>query len=171
MQAPSQSRSFDLASSLISELERESKVTRRVLERIPEDQLSWRPHPKSMSLGELGMHIAGLSRGIAQFITPHAAEVPTVPIPEAESVEQMLDALQDSTSFARTKITEWGNEGLLEEFRMTAGEQTLLAMPRAAWIRTLMHNHAYHHRGQLTVYLRLLDVPLPSIYGPTADEA
>jgi len=171
MQVKSSNKSDTLWSSLVAELQREAQTTGRVLERIPEDRLSWRPHPKSMSLGQLGMHIAGLSRGIAQFISPPASEVPTVPIPEPESVQAMLDLLENSTSFASQAIEAWGDKGLAQEFKMTAREQTLMAMPRVAWIRTLMMNHAYHHRGQLTVYLRLLDVPLPSIYGPTADEA
>jgi uncharacterized damage-inducible protein DinB len=124
-----------------------------------------------MSLGELGMHTAGLSRGIAEFITPLATEVPTVSIPEARSVQEMPDLLEESAAFASRAITGWGDEGLAEEVRMVAAGETLLAMPRKAWIRTLMLNHAYRHRGQLTVYLRLLDIPLPRVYGPTADEA
>jgi uncharacterized damage-inducible protein DinB len=159
-----------LTDALIAELAREAEATRRLFERMPEDELSWKPHPKSMTLGQLAMHIAGLARGIAQFITPPAADVPTVPVPEAESVQQALDALDDSVAFAGRKLAEWGDDGLAAEFRMTSGEQTLAAMPRLEWVRSLMLNHAYHHRGQLTVYLRLLDVPLPGIYGPTADE-
>jgi uncharacterized damage-inducible protein DinB len=160
-----------LATALADELAREAAATRRLLERIPEAHLAWRPHPRSMSLGELGLHVAGLAGGIADFITPLAAEVPAVPLPEARSVQEILDALEASTARASGAIGRWGEEGLEEDFRMVAGRETLMAMPRREWIRTLMLNHAYHHRGQLTVYLRLLDVPLPPIYGPTADEA
>ena len=115
------------------------------------------------------MHLAGVARGIAEFFSDEDAGLPSVPMVEAKSVGEILDLLDDSTAFARERIAAWGDEELATEVRMTAGGETLQAMPRAAWIRTLMLNHSYHHRGQLTVYLRLLDVPLPPTYGPTAD--
>src|SRR5690625_6387479 len=157
------------SNAFIAELVQEAASTRRLLERIPEERLSWRPHSKSMSLGEVGMHRAGVPRGIAEFISDEDAGLPSVPMVEAKSVGEILDLLDDSTAFARERIAAWGDEELATEVRMTAGGETVQAMPRAGWIRTLMLNHSYHHPGQLTAYLRLLDVPLPPTYGPTAD--
>lgn len=157
--------------SIAAELKREAVATRRLFERVPEDRLSWRPHPRSMSLGMLGMHLALLPRGIAEFITPTSASVPDVVVPEAESVRGMVAALDEGIAFAEERLEEWGEGGLDVEVRMVRGDVTLMSFTRREWIRTLMLNHAYHHRGQLTVYLRLLDVPLPPVYGPTADEA
>ncbi|MGH7458655.1 MAG: DinB family protein [Longimicrobiaceae bacterium] len=159
-----------LADSLIAELTQEAATTRRVLERVPEEKLSWAPHPKSMSLGQLSLHIAGLPRGIVELLSELTAEVPTVALPEATSVDEILSALDEGLAVATAKLTEWGDEGLTAEWTMTRGADTVLAMPRVAMVRTIMLNQIYHHRGQLTVYLRLLDVPVPPVYGPTADE-
>lgn len=158
------------AEQFASELTREAATTRRVLERVPESQLAWRPHPKSMTLGQLAFHIASLPRGIAELLADLDAEVPRVALREDASVAEILATLDESVPFANERLAAWGDEGLAARWRMKRGEKTLLEMPRMAMWRSVMLNHWYHHRGQLTVYLRLLDVPLPSIYGPTADE-
>ena len=155
---------------LIEELTREAEPTRRVLERVSEDQFSWKPHPKSMSLGQLALHIATLPRGIATLLADLERGPPIVPLTEASGVEQLLTTLDDSVAFAINSIEEWGEEGLAAQWRMVIDGQVVFANPRSKVLRSLLLNHWYHHRGQLTVYLRLLDVPLPSIYGPTADE-
>ena len=159
-----------IAESLAAELTREAAVTRRVLERVPESQLAWRPHAKSMTLGELAFHIAHLPRGIAELLANLDAEVPTVPLRDDASVAEILSTLDESVPFAKETLLSWGDEGLAAKWRMTRQGKTLMEMPRIGMVRGVMLNHWYHHRGQLTVYLRLLDVPLPSIYGPTADE-
>ena len=159
-----------LADSLAAELTREAEVTRRVLERVPESQLAWRPHPKSMTLGQLALHIAQLPRGIVELLANLDAEVPTVPLRDDASVAEILATLDESVPFAKERLIAWGDEGLAAKWRMTRQGKTLLEMPRIGMVRSVMLNHWYHHRGQLTVYLRMLDVPLPSIYGPTADE-
>jgi uncharacterized damage-inducible protein DinB len=157
--------------SLLTELTREAEATRRLLERIPQDGLAWAPHPKSMSLGELALHVAGLTAGVAQLIDPPSAEVPTVPLPAASSVAEILAALDASVPAAAERIAAWGDEGLRATWTMTRGGSPVLQLPRSEMVRSIMLNHWYHHRGQLTVYLRLLGVALPQIYGPTADEA
>lgn len=159
-----------LTDSLISELTQEAATTRRVLERVPEDRLSWTPHPKSMSLGQLALHIAGLPWGVAELLSELTVEIPTVPLPEAASLGEILSTLDESVAFATAKLTAWGNDGLMAEWTMTRDGDTVLALPRVGMVRTIMLNQSYHHRGQLTVYLRMLDVPLPPVYGPTADE-
>ncbi len=158
-----------LAEQFAAELTAEAATTRRVLERVPEAQLSWRPHAKSMSLGQLAFHIAILPRAIAELLGELVTEVPTVPLPEGVPVAEILSTLDESVAFAKEKLAAWGDDGLAATWRMTREGKTLLEMPRKVMVRSVMLNHTYHHRGQLTVYLRLLDVPLPSVYGPTAD--
>ena len=159
-----------LTDSLIAELEAEAETTRRVFERVPEDKLSWAPHPKSMSLGQLALHIAGLPRGIVELISELTVEAPVVPLPEATSIDEVVSTLNDGVDAATSKLSAWGDPGLMEEWTMTRQGEAVLRLTRAEMVRTIMLNQLYHHRGQLTVYLRLLDVPLPPVYGPTADE-
>jgi len=156
--------------AFIAELTQEAATTRRVLERVPEGQLSWRPHPKSMSLGQLAAHIAGLPRGIALLLKELTVEPPRVPLPEPTSTAEIVALLDEAVPFAIERLKEWGDEGLAQVWSLSRGGKTLLQLPRLAVFRSVMLNHWYHHRGQLTVYLRLLDVALPSVYGPTADD-
>jgi uncharacterized damage-inducible protein DinB len=155
---------------LIWELAREAETTRRVLERVPEAHLHWSPHPKSMSLGQLALHVASVPGGVAELLDSASAESPDVPLPQAESRDALLAALDASIATATEKLSAWGDEGLREEWRLTRDGQTILALSRVDVVRSIMLNHWYHHRGQLLVYLRLLDVPLPPVYGATADE-
>jgi uncharacterized damage-inducible protein DinB len=161
---------MSIANAFAAELTNEAKTTRRVLERIPEEQLGWKPHPKSMSLGQLARHIARLPRSISDLLREPVTEAPNVPLPEVTAVSEVLTLLDESVPYAVEKLTAWGDEGLAETFRLTSKGHTIFEMPRSAMVRAVMLNHWYHHRGQLTVYLRMLDVALPSVYGPTADE-
>jgi uncharacterized damage-inducible protein DinB len=159
-----------LAEQFAAELTREAATTRRVLERVPESQLGWKPHEKSMSLGQLAFHIAILPRAISDLLTELEVEPPRVPLPENTPVAGMLTLLDEAVPYAAAKLTGWGDEGLAAQWRMIREGRTVFDLPRAAMVRSVMLNHWYHHRGQLTVYLRLLDVALPSVYGPSADE-
>lgn len=156
---------------LLDELEQEAETTRRVLERIPQSHLSWRPHPKSMSLGQLSLHVATVPGSVAEL-----AALDTIPEPpdfvqaEATSVDELVPALTESVARARRALGGFDDARMSEMWRLQSGGRDILAMPRAAFVRAVMLNHWYHHRGQLTVYLRLLGVPLPSVYGPSADE-
>ena len=161
---------MSLAEEFAAELTREALTTRRVLQRVPESQLGWRPHEKSMTLGQLAYHIANLPRAISDLLTELEVEPPRVPLPEKTPVAEMLTLLAEGVPYATAKLLEWGDEGLAANWRMTREGRTIFDMPRAAMVRSVMLNHWYHHRGQLTVYLRLLDVALPSVYGPSADE-
>lgn len=156
---------------LIAELKREAESTRRVLERVPSDQLSWKPHEKSMSLGQLALHTAVVPGGLAEFLDERIREVPIVPLPEATSLDEILSAFDKHIVLAENKLRAWGESGLMETWKLTREGIPILEVPRIEMVRTLMLNHWYHHRGQLTVYLRLLDVPVPAIYGPSADES
>ena len=159
-----------MANPLIDELTREAETTKRVLERVPQDKLSWKPHPKSWSLGQLSLHVAQVPGAIAELITPLQCEPPNFTQLEAKSTAELVTALDNSVANAKTKLAGWGDEGLMSEWKLTDGPKTIMAMPRIGMVRSVMLNHWYHHRGQLAVYLRLLDVPVPSIYGPSADE-
>jgi uncharacterized damage-inducible protein DinB len=161
---------MSLTETIIAELRHEGKTTRRVLERVPGDKLLWKPHEKSMSLGKLALHIARLPLGIANLVSELTVGLPKFATPEPSSAEEIVRALDEAIPHAVEKLTAIGDEGLRETWRMVNDGKTLLELPRAAVVRNLMLNHCYHHRGQLTVYLRMLDVPLPSVYGPSADE-
>lgn len=155
---------------LIAELTQEAAATRRVLERVPEDKLSWTPHSKSMSLGQLALHVAVIPGAIAELLSELQREPPGQGYPEATSRTELLSKLDQGVALATAKLGAWEDDDLKAEWKMTRGDATLIAAPRIAMVRTVMLNHWYHHRGQLLIYLRLLDVPVPSVYGPSADE-
>jgi uncharacterized damage-inducible protein DinB len=159
-----------MSSPFVDELSRESVTTRRVLERVPQDKLAWKPHAKSMSLGQLALHVAQTPGMVAQLITENECEVPRFTQQEATSAAELLTALDQSVSGAKAKLEGWDDASMMAEWKLTRGAQTIMAMPRVGMIRSIMLNHWYHHRGQLLVYLRLLDVAVPSVYGPSADE-
>ncbi|TBL79122.1 DinB family protein [Paenibacillus thalictri] len=154
----------------IGELKREAVSTRTLLERIPEDKFSWRPHPKSMSLGQLALHTAGVAGGLALLLDEAVSELPVVPLLEPATRQELLESLEWSVSLAESKLREWGEDYLRNTWKLVNKGETILEAPRIDMARALMFNHVYHHRGQLTVYLRLLDIPVPGTYGPSADE-
>jgi len=159
-----------IADPLIMELEQEAAITRRVLERLPASRLSWRPHPKSMSLGQLGLHVAQVPGAVARLAKASVTQPPSFTQAEATSSEEILAALEGSVADAKAALGGWDDAQMMETWSLSNGGTTLMAMPRVGLIRAIMLNHWYHHRGQLLVYLRLLDVAVPSVYGPTADE-
>jgi uncharacterized damage-inducible protein DinB len=157
--------------ALLAELEQEANATERVLARVPQEHLSWRPHPKSFSLGQLAMHVATIPGSVAQLASMDTFDAPP-PAVQAESAtaSELVPTMKDSVAKARELLGGFDDAKMAETWRLMAGGKEIIAMPRAALARTVMLNHWYHHRGQLLVYLRLHDVPLPSVYGPTADE-
>jgi uncharacterized damage-inducible protein DinB len=155
---------------LLAELDQEAATTRRVLERIPQEHLSWRPHPKSMSLGQLALHVATVPGLVAEI----AAKDTTMPNsffqPEAATAAELTPALAESVAKAKHLLGSYDDAKMAATWRLTKDGKDVLVMPRVAFVRAIMLNHWYHHRGQLLVYLRLLNLPVPSVYGPTADE-
>ena len=157
--------------ALLMELEQESLATRRVLERVPHAHLSWKPHQKSMSLGQLALHVATVPGNVAELASMDTIpELPAFVQQEAATAAELVPALTASVAKARRHLGEFDDAAMGATWRLMSGGRELMAMPRVAVVRTIMLNHWYHHRGQLLVYLRLLDVPVPSVYGPTADE-
>lgn len=163
---------MSLIEPIIAELQHEAATTRRLLERVPQDAFAWKPHEKSMTLGRLAAHIAELYT----FTTPISTQdeldfeagsyEPFAPTNSTELLEAFDKNVADSIKMLRAQA----DDRLLAPWRLRSGEQVFFEMPRAEVIRSFMLNHIVHHRGQLSVYLRLQNVPLPPIYGPTADE-
>jgi uncharacterized damage-inducible protein DinB len=158
-----------LAGAIICELLQESEATRRLLQIVPEDKLTWRPHPKAMSLGQLALHIAGTPGGVAEGTVNDMAAPPDFVHPEPQNTGEIITAFEEGLNTAKRILSVTSNEQALSQWKILDGETVLIAMPRVAFWRTVMLNHLYHHRGQLSTYLRILDVPLPAVYGQSAD--
>jgi uncharacterized damage-inducible protein DinB len=161
---------MSMIEALIQELEQESQTTRRVLERVPGDRLGWKPHDKSMSLGQLALHVATTPGGVSGMVRQSPMPIPRFVQPSASSSAELIPALEQSVAQAKENLRAIGDSGLAGTFSVVAGDKEVMTMPVGAALRFIMLNHWYHHRGQLSVYLRELDVPVPSIYGPSADE-
>jgi len=156
--------------SLLHEIDNEMATTRRLLERVPEASADWKPHQKSMALGTLAAHIADLpGMGTIVFETESLDLMTRGKQEGFSSTAELLERLDRNTASARGALESASEEALAHIWTMSFGDTVLISQPRVAVIRTLFLNHHIHHRGQLSVYLRLLDVPLPSIYGPSAD--
>ena len=161
-----------MSQQMIGELQQESATTRRVLERVPPEKLEWRPHRTSMTLGQLAMHVASIPERIAQlaqregFDASQANFEPEQPKSKAE----ILDAFERSVTSAEGYLSGLSSEAASQTWCLTSKGREVFSVPRSALLRSVMLNHWYHHRGQLSVYLRMLEVPMPVIYGRSADE-
>jgi len=159
-----------MSEALIRELEQEAQTTRRVLERVPGDQLGWKPHDKSMSLGQLALHVATIPGGVSEALRRSPMPVPQFKQASAATAAELVPALEKSIATAKSFLLATDDAALSGVWRVVDGDREVLALPLAAAVRSIMLNHWYHHRGQLSVYLRQVGVPVPSIYGPSADE-
>jgi uncharacterized damage-inducible protein DinB len=164
--------SHEIAASLLAEFEQELGATRKFLERVPEERLAWRPHEKSMTAGQLALHIAQVPEMVLRLSEPDEAAVPDMSRerPQPGTVREVLDALDQCATHLRQTLPTLDDSRMSETFRVTQDGQVVMAVPRAAFLRSIMLNHWYHHRGQLGVYLRLLGASVPSSYGPSGDE-
>ncbi len=163
-------KAMRLADSLLMEIDQEAQTTKRVLERIPADKLAWKPHPKAFSLGQLALHIASVPGSVAAAAVPDTMEAPSFSQPEPKSRQEVLDTFSKSLESAKETLKKMDDARLTSTWSLTKNGKVLMSVPRIGFIRSILMNHNYHHRGQLSVYLRMLDVPVPSIYGPSADE-
>ena len=147
----------------------EVPAIRRILERVPDDKLAWKPHQKSRSLGELAVHIAGIPALIENIATSNefAPTMQPKPVPSAQEIRNTFENNVHTAEAALAKLTD---DAAQQDWRLVFHGKELLKRPRIQALRVNVLNHIYHHRGQLSVYLRLLDVPVPIVYGPTADE-
>ena len=160
------------AAALAAELKHESSKTRTTLERIPEDRLDWSPHDRSWSFRELGSHIANLGYWMVSVLDLDEIDLATLP-PEsykAPSVAELLSYHDGLVEQALGTLGTQTDETMAAKWTLRSGDHVILEMSRLMAIRFFIYNHLIHHRGQLSVYLRLCDVPVPAIYGPSADE-
>lgn len=157
---------------MLREFREEAAATKRILERVPSDKLTWKPHDKSSSLGQLAYHIALIPKRIAGLVQADHFDVSTANFnpPQPASLEEVHAAFAESVRAGETYLASLTEEAASANWSLKFGPKEIFTKQRIAVIRTMMMNHWYHHRGQLTVYLRLLDVALPVIYGRTADE-
>jgi uncharacterized damage-inducible protein DinB len=161
---------MNLADTLLMEVDQEAQTTKRVLDRVPADKLAWKPHPKAFSLGQLALHIASVPGAIAAAASQDAFEAPGFQQAQPKDHQEILDTFSRSLGNAKEAVQKMSDSRLAANWSLTRNGKAIMSMPRVAFLRSIMMNHLYHHRGQLSVYLRILDVPVPSIYGPSADE-
>jgi uncharacterized damage-inducible protein DinB len=166
---------MSLSQALLPEFDQEMENTRKTLERVPEDKFDWKPHEKSTALGGLATHLANLPSWAALAINQSEFDMAPpgqgpIKVPQATSRQEVLDAFEHNRAAAREAIAAVSDEHLMGSWSLLSDGNTLMTLPRIAVLRSFVMNHMIHHRAQLGVYLRLLDVPVPSIYGPSADE-
>jgi uncharacterized damage-inducible protein DinB len=160
---------------LLNEFDHEMSNTRKTLERIPDEKFAWKPHEKSMTMGNLATHLANIPSWAIHAIEKDALDIappdaPPLKTPPASSRAEILEAFDRNLDGARSAIAGASNEQLLEPWSLLSGGKTVMTLPRVGVLRGFVLNHNIHHRAQLGVYLRLNDVAVPSIYGPSADE-
>jgi uncharacterized damage-inducible protein DinB len=159
-----------ISETLLPEFDQEMTNTRAILECVPEDKFSWKPHEKSMTLGRLASHIAEMPTWAAFTIKQDKLELtPEMKPFLAGTKSELMDSFASNSSDARAAIAGATDEQLGKVWSLIYGGQTILSMPRAAVLRSMVMNHLIHHRGQLGVYLRLNDIAIPGMYGPSAD--
>jgi uncharacterized damage-inducible protein DinB len=160
------------AHALIAELDAEAATTRRVLARVPTDRLDWQPHAKSMTVGQLAQHIASIPGGVTRMARLDGFDMATRPqgYDSCPSTGAALETFDASVSAAKTFLSDLTEAAASHVWRLSFGDREIFAIPRLNVIRTMCLNHLIHHRGELVVYLRLLDVPVPVVYGRSADE-
>jgi uncharacterized damage-inducible protein DinB len=162
---------MDAIKGMIHELEQEAKTTRALLELVPSDKLFWKPHQRLMSLGQLALHVATLPGNVSTMASGEGFDVTKASFtpPQPETKEQILAAFEESVSNANKVLEGWDQNKAAAPWKLSKGDQTVFTIPRMGVIRTILLNHWYHHRGQLTVFLRLLDLSLPVTYGRSGD--
>lgn len=160
-----------VAQSLLSEFEQQVKITRRYIERLPEDKLTWKPHEKSMTAGQLAYHLASVPGAVARLVQQNPAELHNVPaFLQPASLDECLKTLDESIATVGQILPTFDDVAMSETWRLKVMGTEAVAMPRQRFLRDVMLSHWYQHRGQFSVYLRMLNVPVPASWGPSADE-
>jgi uncharacterized damage-inducible protein DinB len=163
---------MSIANEFLAEFEAQAPITRKFLERVPADKLTWKPHAKSLTLGQLALHIATVPGGIIRFVQNNPAQAPgEFRFPHPASHEDILKAFAENAATVRGLLPSFNDAAMKETWVLKSGDHVVVEQPRANFLRDIMFSHLYQHRGQLSVYLRMLDVPVPSSWGPSADEA
>ena len=164
-----------IADTLLPEWDHETVITRRVLERLPDDRLDWRPHPRSWTARQLATHLATVPSWMEPTVTRDELDLapqgqPAYSTAPATSRSELLERFDAHVAQARAALAGASDERMLAPWSLLSAGKVIFTLPRAAVLRGFVFSHMIHHRGQLGVYLRLLDVPVPSMYGPSADE-
>ncbi|MBP9664437.1 MAG: DUF664 domain-containing protein [Pyrinomonadaceae bacterium] len=161
-----------LATAFLAELDNEAKVARECLSRVPADKFDWKPHEKSMTMGRLAVHVAEMFGWTKETLTQDVLDFATADFKpfEPSTTEELLALFDDHIAKAKAILAQTSDETFFTDWMMRNGETVYFTMPKVAVMRSFVMNHIIHHRGQLSVYLRLNDIPVPSIYGPSADE-
>jgi uncharacterized damage-inducible protein DinB len=163
-----------IGQSMLAEFDVEMSNTRKTLERVPDDKFSWKPHEKSFPMGVLATHVANLPTWTNVTIDMDEFDMAPggVPMktPECHSQKELLEVFDANVTQARATLAAISDEKIFQPWSLLASGNKIFSMPRIAVLRTFVMNHIIHHRAQLGVYLRLNDIPVPSIYGPSADE-
>ena len=164
--------SQSIARHMLAEFEEQAALTRKFLERLPENKLTWKPHAKSMTAGQLAYHLAFVPGGVAHAAAMNPAPAPdfNTLAPQPASRQEVLNKFEESIAAVRELLPQFDDAAMAERWGMVAGGHEVFTTPRGKFLRDIMLNHWYQHRGQFSVYLRLLDVPVPSTWGPSADE-
>lgn len=166
---------MSISQTLLPEFDQETANTRKTLERVPGDKLGFKPHDKSMTMGRLAQHIAEMAGWGCTTLTSDSFDIAPVGQPPyqpqpIESVQQLISTFDKGSADLRAALAAASDESLMQPWSLLSGGKPIFTMPRIAVLRGMIMNHTVHHRAQLGVYLRLNDVPVPSIYGPSADE-
>jgi uncharacterized damage-inducible protein DinB len=159
--------------ALLPEFDQEMATTRRLLERIPDDKFSFKPHPKSADMASLATHLCEMTNWTVDAICKDSIDLAGYDPSQrkiAASRVELLGMFEKSVASARAALASAENDQLMQPWSLKSGEKVFFTMPKVAVLRTFVFNHCIHHRGQLSVYLRLNDIPVPAIYGPSADE-
>jgi uncharacterized damage-inducible protein DinB len=164
--------SSNLAAALIGELQAEAAVTRKCLERIPPEKFGYTPHEKSMTMVRLAAHVAEMvewAKATVETTEMDFAKIDYKPF-EPQTTAELVEYLDKNVREAVAALQNTSDEAMMEDWTLRNGEQVYFTMPRIQCLRGMVFNHIVHHRGQLSVYLRMNDIPVPSLYGPSADE-
>lgn len=162
---------MNVIKGLLSELEREKDNTKKMIERLSSEHFSWKPHEKSMSLGELANHIVELHNWVDLVINKNQLDFNTDYAPlTLKNKEDLVEVLENGYLVNKTAIESLNAEELFSNWVLKSGDYVIVELPKITAIRFLVNNHLIHHRGQLSVYMRMLYIPVPGIYGPSADD-
>ena len=165
-------KSFNIANGLLGEIDQEAATTRKILERIPPEKFDYKPHEKSMTMSRLATHIAEMFDWVTETCTKSELDFATMDYKpfEPKTTDELVEYLDKCVAQATEALKNTSDEQMKEDWTLKNGEQVYFTLPKINTLRTMGMNHIWHHRGQLSVYLRLNDIPVPAMYGPSADE-
>jgi len=162
---------MSIAQALLAEFEIQAPITRKFIERLPEDNYTWKPHEKSMTAGQLAYHLAVVPGSVVRLVSATPTPEPSFNFPQPANRQELLQVFEQSVASVRGELSKASDARMNETWRLTVGGQEVLAQPRGLFLRDVMLSHWYQHRGQFSVYLRLLNIAVPASWGPSAGEA